>query len=268
MLTTADPVLAEEIAQLLEGENTRRRSVQDEIAVEARRLALVEIGADRKALVLAGKGWHPGVIGIVAARLVDEFSRPVVMLALNGEGAHGSARSIGPFHMFAALHECRELLTTYGGHAKAAGLRLPCDRVERFREAFLAVAESKLSATDLVPELAIDAQVPLEAVTLPLLREVEMLEPFGERNAKPLFTTEGLELIGDARRMGATGKHLSFWVRQGSCSRRAVGFSMGDRLEEVAGGGRCSLAYRPGVNDFRGQESLELYVEDLCVEGK
>jgi len=267
LLTTADAAWAEEIAQHLDRENSRRRALQDRIVKEARPRAMAEVARHRKAIVLEGTDWHVGVIGIVASRLVEEFARPIVLIACSGEEGHGSARSIEGFHMFEALRRCAEVLSSYGGHARAGGLRLARQAIPRFRELFHATAEAQLREEDLVRRIRCDAEVPLAAITPALWREVQMLEPFGEQNLPPTFAARGLDVVSTVRRVGTAGEHLAFWVRQGDVARRAVAFGRGDAAEMLAAAKHCSLAFRLSANR-RFSEEVELMVCDFTVDSE
>ena len=267
LLVTDDCDRAEVIAARLDVENSRRRTVQKRIVDDVRTLALTEISHERKAIVLAGENWHAGVIGIVASRIVEEFYRPTVLLACDGDIAHGSCRSIDGFDIHEALSRCEALLTTYGGHAKAAGLRLPVASVPEFQRVFRSVADEAIKEEQLAPTLNLDAEITLRDVSMALVREIGMLEPFGEQNPEPLFCSRSLAVIGSTKRMGTSGKHLSFWVRQGDFTFRAVAFGMGELEEAIVRAGRCSLAFRPSLNSWRGTDSIELIVEDIKFDG-
>jgi len=269
LLITDDGERAEAIAAHLDAENSRRRTLQKRIVDEVRTLVLAEVSRERerKAIVLAGEGWHPGVIGIVASRIVDEFCRPTVLLACEGDVAHGSCRSIDGFDIHEGLSRCEALLTTYGGHAKAAGLRLPVASVPEFQRTFHRVADEAIDEEQLVPTLELDAEIALRDVSMALVREIGMLEPFGEQNREPLLCSRSLGVVGSTKRMGTGGKHLSFWVRQGDFTFRAVAFGMGELEEAIVRAGRCSLAFRPVLNSWRGTDSIELMVQDIRLEG-
>jgi single-stranded-DNA-specific exonuclease len=217
------------------------------------------------ALVLASPGWHPGVVGVVASKIVERFYLPTVVLCIDGDEAQGSARSTVGLHLFDALTECNGLLRRYGGHALAAGLRLSASRVGEFREKFCRVAAERMSPESRIPTLALDVEAPLSALTLSLMREIDRLEPFGQANPEPLFAGFNLKVAGQVQRMGAKGQHLSFWVRQDDTSLRAVAFGWGDRADALQSAGVCSLAYRANLNEYRGTKSLELRVEDLRI---
>jgi single-stranded-DNA-specific exonuclease len=218
------------------------------------------------ALVLASPGWHPGVVGVVASKIVERFYLPAVVLCIDGDEAQGSARSTAGLHLFDALTECNGLLRRYGGHALAAGLRLSVSRLDEFRDKFCQVAASRMSPEDRVPTLTIDAEAPLSSLSLSLMSEISRLEPFGQGNPVPLFAAFNLKVAGQVQRMGMKGQHLGFWVRQDDTSLRAVAFGRGGMADAIQSAGACSLAYRPNVNEYRGVRSLELRVEDIHLD--
>ena len=264
LLTTGSPDRAREIAAHLGLENSRRQKLQERILAEAREMIEADGGVEGKvSIVLARKGWHAGVIGIVASRLVEEYWRPTVLLTIEGEEAHGSARSVGPLDLFGALYECAHRLRRFGGHPRAAGLRLPASEVAPFKEEFERVVAERLSKEDLVPAVEIDAEVSLSEISRPLLDELNMFAPFGEGNAEPVLAGFNLSVRSGIRRMGSAGRHLSFWVNQDGCAFRAVGFGMGHLADTLERNRVCSLAFAPRINRWRGRESIELDIRDI-----
>jgi single-stranded-DNA-specific exonuclease len=225
------------------------------------------------ALVLASEDWHPGIIGIVAGRLADLYARPTLLIALGKSRAPGdtevtvglgSGRSAGGVELHEALRHCTELLLSHGGHAAAAGFRIDPARVDEFRERFLACVAERRPGTPPAPELVLDAEVPLHALTHGLLQDLDRLEPYGCANRRPLFLASGLHVVAEPTRMGGGERHLGFRVRQEGTTMRAVAFGMGDRLEELmSDGGRCCLAFTPRVNEWNGFRKIELEVADL-----
>ncbi|NIM98269.1 MAG: single-stranded-DNA-specific exonuclease RecJ, partial [candidate division Zixibacteria bacterium] len=162
LLTTRDESKAAEIARILNEENQRRKSIDETTLAEALDMIAEDVDmASDKAIVLASSGWHQGVIGIVASRLVERFHRPTIMIAIEGNEGKGSARSIPRFHLYEALRECEDCLVKYGGHKYAAGLSILPEKIQPFREKFKKVSDAKLSAEDLVPRLSIDSQLDL-----------------------------------------------------------------------------------------------------------
>lgn len=269
LLTHADATRAREIALYLEEQNRGRQSVERRILKEAmEQIEAQDLASDaHRAIVLAADGWHAGVIGIVAARIVDRWHRPTVMIALeNGEG-QGSARSIPHFALHEALAECSEHLDAHGGHAMAAGLRIQREKVPAFTEAFVGRANQNLTGKDLLPTLRLDAEVTLGELTEPLVQEIERMAPFGMGNPKPRFASSWLELDREPRVVGKNGGHLQFSLTDGRISRKAIAFGKADLLQPLVDHRRCRVAFEPILNTFNGRTSVELRVRDMAFPG-
>jgi single-stranded-DNA-specific exonuclease len=226
LLLTEDEGRAAQIAAELDRVNTERRAVEQRIVWEAE--ALVAEQGERRSYVLAGEGWHSGVVGIVASRVVERHHRPVVVVGLDGEEGSGSARSIPGFDLLAALHATAEHLERYGGHRAAAGMTIRRDQVEQFREAFERHAEETLPDELLVTRERVDAIASGHELGLELAEELELLEPCGIGNPRPRLLVPGARLR-DLRPMGE-GRHLRFSVGSGGISARAVAFGCDGRL--------------------------------------
>jgi single-stranded-DNA-specific exonuclease len=266
LLTTTSDETARDIAKFLDAENTRRQKIQEKIFAQSREMVLKGPAIEEcSAIVLAAEGWHPGVVGVVASKLVEEFWRPAVVLSIEGDEAHGSARSIRGLHLFDALCECESLLTRFGGHARAAGLHMPRKHVEKFRELFCEVAARRLSPVDTVPVVEIEAIVLLSELSPRLMSELEMFEPCGQDNPRPVLASTDLQVGGKVSRIGPKGNHLSFYVRQRDTALRAVAFGMGELADELGSAGACALAYRPRFNDWKGTRQLELMVKEIAL---
>ncbi len=270
LLTSADEARAKEIAIYLEEHNRGRQAVERRIFKEAcEQIEAHNLASDaRRAIVLAGEGWHAGVIGIVASRIVDRFGRPTVMIAIeNGQG-QGSARSIPHFELHRALADCAEYLEAYGGHAMAAGLRIKSENVEPFTEAFIARANQRLTGKDLAPAVRLDAEVELHELTEPFVRQLQQLAPFGTGNPKPRFASNLLQLDGEPRVVGKTGGHLQFSLTDGRNRRRVIAFNQEDQLQPLLDHRRCRLAFQPILNTFNGRTSVELQAIDIAFPEK
>lgn len=262
LFTRADAERGREIALYLEEHNRARQATERQTVKQAYdRIEKENLAGDaRRAIVLAGEGWHAGVIGIVAARIVGRFHRPAVMIALsNGEG-QGSGRSVAHFDLAHAFSDCGEHLTAHGGHAMAAGLRIRSDRVEAFTEAFVNLANDGLTGDDLVPRLRLDAEVPLGELTLPAAEAILGLGPFGVGNPKPKLATDWVELAGEPRCVGGSGDHLQASFHQRGVRLKAIGFGMAASIEDLKHHRRCKVAFEPIVNDFNGRRSVEMQI--------
>lgn len=270
MLTTTCRERALEIANFLDRENKRRQDIQVDIMVSARKKVMNEINLDETtAIVLADQAWHPGIIGIIASKIVEEFNRPTVMIAIAEDIGHGSARSIPSFHILEALEYCKSKLLSVGGHAQAAGLKIHPDNINEFRLMLNSTTSQRLSKTDLVPILNIDAEVTLSMLSKALVAELARLSPYGEGNPLPLFAAMNVKVVGQPRRIGSKGQHLSFYVKQGDVAIRAIAFGMGEQFERIKQNGKpCSLAFAVKINNWMDGENLELEVKDIKFDNE
>ncbi|HLE16812.1 MAG TPA: single-stranded-DNA-specific exonuclease RecJ, partial [Syntrophales bacterium] len=270
MLTTTCSERALEIANFLDSENKRRQDIQVDIMVSARKKVMNEINLDETtAIVLADQAWHPGIIGIIASKIVEEFNRPTVMIAIAEDIGHGSARSIPSFHILEALEYCKSKLLSVGGHAQAAGLKIHPDNIDEFRLMLNSTTAQRLSKTDLVPILNIDAEVTLSMLSKALVAELARLSPYGEGNPLPLFAAMNVKVVGQPRRIGSKGQHLSFYVKQGDVAIRAVAFGMGEQFERLKQNGKtCSLAFAVKINNWMDGENLELEIKDIKFDNE
>ena len=267
MLTTDDDVRARQIAAELDRCNVRRQEIERRIQDEAR--ALIEAAggiAERRSIVLASPGWHPGVIGIVAGRLAEIYHRPTIVLAQGETLAQGSARSIAGFDLYEAIKDCARPLLTFGGHAAAAGLKLPSENIADFAQLFEERCRSSLSPEQLERVLLIDAEVPLAALTLRAVEELDRLEPYGIGNSKPLFVASRLEVVGQPGIVGAQKNHLQLRVRQDDVIMKVIGWNMAERGQALVAGTRCSIVFHPSVNEWNNRREVQLEIRDFAID--
>ncbi|MAE64241.1 MAG: single-stranded-DNA-specific exonuclease RecJ [Phycisphaeraceae bacterium] len=264
LLTDADETESRDTADFLTSENERRRTTELRIFEQAEQMVREHglDGADSRAIVLAQEGWHPGVIGIVAARLVDAFARPVIMLNIEGDEAHGSARSVDGVAIHEAIGHCADLLRSFGGHAMAAGLRLDAANVEPFRRAFTEYVNRQLEASDLFHTIRITAETTLDEMSTDMIDQIRRLTPFGRGNPNPLFTTRA-RLEGPAQRVGSGGNHLRVPLRQGRRVVYGIGFGLGDLADDLPSGSDLEVAFEPKVSTYQGQRRPEVHVKDV-----
>lgn len=272
LLTTDDPQRAAELAEFLDELNATRQSLERSVLLAARKQAKHEFDIENDpAFVLADRDWHPGVIGIVAGKLAEQYGRPVVLVTLDKLGVKlgvGSGRSAPGFDLAAAFAHCAEYLTSHGGHAAAAGLRIEETQLEAFRIDFCAYAQQQREAADGGPELLIDAETPLAALTHETVTQIEQLAPFGCGNERPVLCTTDVRLASPPRRLGNSGRHLSLELEQHGVKLRAMAFGAGDREAEfTAIGGSFSIAFKPIINTFRGMRRVEMHLEDWRGQG-
>jgi single-stranded-DNA-specific exonuclease len=266
LLLASDEAQLDEVRRLAEQlgeENTRRQAYEAEIVVEARKQVEtdVRIGA-HNVLVVSGEGWHRGVIGIVASKLVDAFYKPSIVLSIEDGIAHGSCRSIPAFDMLGALDGCAGLFEKYGGHKQAAGLTMDAARIPEFRERINAHGLACLEPTDLMPRLRIDSELRLAGIDSKLVAGLEQLAPFGLANAKPVFDASGVELLGTPRRIKE--RHLKVQVRQDGRVFNAIAWRSAEKAAQWEQHRQSlRLAYSLDKQTFRGETTLELTVADL-----
>lgn len=257
LLLAADEPEVREVARSLDRFNRERRDIERQTFEQA--LEMIEQGdvAGPCAITLARQGWHAGVIGIVASRLVERFHRPTVLIALDGDAGKASARSISGFHLFRELQGCAASLQAFGGHEMAAGLSLERSRVEEFAAAFEARAAA-MPPELLMPCLRYDGEASLDEIDLDAVRDIDTMAPFGMGNPEPLLAirevrAHRLEVLG--------GKHLRFLAVQGGYSHPAIAFNMAERIEECRAS--IDLLAVPQVNRWRERESVQLKVKDV-----
>lgn len=261
LLLTEAAEEAQAIAEELDAANRERQAVEQEI-LQAAEKQIESIDVKKTpVLVLHGEGWHPGVIGIVASRIVERYYRPTVIIAEEDGIGKGSCRSIRGFHMFEALSACKEYLIGFGGHAQAAGLSLRSADIASFREAMEAYAAKVLDEEDFVPILDIELELAPEKITERLMTEIKLLEPYGMGNPKPLFSTHGVR-GSYAHQIGKEGQHLKFALDGVDESIDVLAWGRGEAAPLV-NRERIDIAYFPEYHVWREKRSLQLMLEDF-----
>lgn len=267
LFLSTDEAESQALADKLETSNDSRRKLDETILEEA--MALVEAGEapGSSPLVLWNEGWHSGVLGIVASRLVERYRVPALLLTVEGAVARGSGRSVPGFDLVETLGACTDLLDEWGGHKYAAGLTLPMDRLGAFRERFVATGNPILAALDRRPTLEIEDELPLADCDRTLALLCEKLAPFGYENGEPLFVARGLHLLEAPRRLGDRKQHLRFIAYQDGHTRECIGFGLGPKEDRINHPGqKFSAVFVPTVNRWRGRESIQLKLKDLRPE--
>lgn len=263
LLTSENAQQAKNIAAILESENRSRRNIDEETFVQA--VEIVERDFDSKsdaALLINNNGWHPGVIGIVASRIVEKYYRPTIMIATENGVGKGSARSIPGFDIYQAIKCCEDLLQAFGGHKYAAGLTIKTENIVAFRERFIQVASEHLTAEMLTPKLRIDGELRFNEINNTLLKLLNKMAPFGPQNTRPVFCSKSLQVVGNPAIVGKN--HLKFKVRQDGIVMDAIGFELGDLLYRIsAGEGNVEMAYVIDENEWQGRNFIQLRVKDL-----
>jgi single-stranded-DNA-specific exonuclease len=270
LLLAADEAMGDQVRQLalqLDGENVRRQEEEAEILAAAKKVVQTDpdVGA-RSVLVVAGDGWHRGVIGIVASKLVDAFHRPAIVLSVEDGIAHGSCRSIPRFDMLGALERCAHLLSRFGGHKQAAGLTLDAARIKELRLAVNAVADETLGPEDLMPRLRIDADLTFRGITGGVATGIASLAPFGAGNPRPVFAARGVEIIDGPRKL--KDRHLKMALKQDGRIFRAVAWRAAERHDYLTEHkAALDVAFSLEQNQYNGETYVELTLADLKSSG-
>ncbi|HEX7139525.1 MAG TPA: single-stranded-DNA-specific exonuclease RecJ [Vicinamibacterales bacterium] len=270
LLLASDEALADEVRQLamqLDSENIRRQEEEAGILAAAKKVVTSDpdVGA-RSVLVVAGEGWHRGVIGIVASKLVDTFHRPAIVLSVEDGVAHGSCRSIPSFDMLAALERCAPLFIRFGGHKQAAGLALEASRIRDLRRAVNDVADETLGPEDLMPRLRIDCDLTFRAITGDVAAGVASLAPFGAGNPRPVFAARGVEIIDGPRKLKE--RHLKMALKQDGRIFRAIAWRAAERHDYLAEHkAALDVAFSLEQNQYNGETYVELTLADLKRSG-
>jgi single-stranded-DNA-specific exonuclease len=257
---------ANRLARKCEELNRERQELDRRILDEAMRSAGALNFSETWGIVLHGAAWHPGVIGIVASRVVEQTGRPAVLIAVQDGIGKGSGRSIPAFDLHAALAECHDLLIKHGGHRAAAGLTIDATQLDAFTARFNKVARARLTSEDLVPELRVDLELPLDDATDALEALLRHLEPCGIGNPGPVFSASGVTLLSGPDRIGADGIKVRLATSRGPLD--AVGWGLAHRVNELAAarGGTMEIAYKLDRNEFRNASVLQAQIVDFRVE--
>jgi single-stranded-DNA-specific exonuclease len=263
LLTAQSEHEANVIARELEELNARRQEIDRATLEQARRKALALDLDETFGIVLAEDGWHPGVIGIVASRIVEEFGRPTILIALDGDEGKGSGRSISRFDLHSGIGGCRHLLKRFGGHRSAAGVTIARDRVDDFARCFNDAARAALSPEDLVPELRIDLEVALDDLTPGFESLLRHLEPCGVGNPSPMLLTRGVRLAAPARTVGQGG--LKLRLQTSDEPLEAIGWSLGHRIGEIDVSRPLDIAFRLERDEYQGVSRLQAKLADFRV---
>lgn len=260
LFTTTDRGEADKIANKLKQENIERQAIQEKILGEALQEVEKINLSEKKALVLAKKGWHPGVIGIVASKLAEKFHRPAILI--DKESGRGSGRSISSFHLYNTLSQCKKLLTNFGGHRLAAGLTIEPKNIQLFKEEFETLAFSQLMSEGLTPKFFVDKEITHQEITEDLFNEVRRFAPFGGGNPRPTFLTQGLQVIGYPEIVRRN--HIKFKVRgDGYTGIKAIGFDLGDI--PLTTGQYINLIYSLDKERYLGKSNILLKVKDIEI---
>jgi len=265
LLVSEKPEEAVLLCEKINSHNQTRRNIDKIITEEA----LQEISkSDRYkySTVLFNPGWHKGVVGIVASRLIESYYRPTVILTESNGHATGSARSIPGFDLYQAISECADLLENFGGHMYAAGITLKTDNIQKFRDRFEEVVKNSVSPELLIPQIDIDAEMNFKDISPKMLRILKQFEPFGPENTIPVFFAENVSDNGYARLVGNVDEHLQLGLIQEEnpfTVYRAIAFNQASHLQKIRKGSSFDIAYTLAENTFRGITSIQLNIKDI-----
>ena len=268
LLTSDTQVRSMQIAKYLKEQNDLRRRHERKIFKQACEM-IVHQGLshpDQKSIVLANDHWHIGVIGIVAARIVDKFYRPTIMINRTKGIGQGSARSISGFDILEGITACSQHLATFGGHKMAAGITLETEKIDRFAADFEAYAKENLNEEDVVDKLLIDSGATLSEFSKELVVELRMLEPFGQGNPQPVFATKGVRLASPPKTCGVNGGHLQLAITDNTAALRCIGFGLGKLEKKLLEHEFFNVAYQPKINTYNGISNVELVLTDIQFE--
>ncbi len=268
LLTDAAPDDARRIAERLTALNRERQKTERRITEQATSMAedARMTGDDCRAIVLAHESWHAGVVGIACARLVDRFSRPVILMHRRGEVCKGSARSIEGYSIHDGLKATASHLTSFGGHDAAAGLTLPAENLEAFTAEITSHANAHIDVEQLTPGLWIDCEAGIDELEFETVNRIGALSPFGRDNPRPAVCIRGVTLAESPKQIGANGKHLSLRIRgDGRRWLRLVWFGAGSHAADLTKGMRVDAVIEPKINNFNGRTTVEGIVGDIRV---
>lgn len=254
---------ARALAQQLNDENVRRQQEEADLVAQARKAIEKDpsVGA-HNVLVVGGEGWHRGVIGIVASKLVETYHKPAIVLSIDGDVAHGSCRSIAAFDMLGALEACADVFQRFGGHRQAAGLTMDAERVPEFRARVNAFADDKLGPEDLIPRLRVDGELAFELIDGDMVRALEQLAPHGAANPRPVFRAAGVEVVSGPRTIKE--RHLSMTLKHGRRVMRAIAWRAAPRTQLITDNrGSLDVAFSLDRTEYRGETSIELNLADF-----
>lgn len=251
---------ATKITKELNEYNTLRQSTEKAIYEEAvQQIEKNHLDANNS-IVLGGKGWHQGVIGIVSSKVTDKYYKPSILLSFEDNIAKGSGRSVPGFDLYEGLAKCGDLLEKYGGHSMAVGLTLKKENLENFKERFEQIAKEK-NIKELVPIIYIDDELKLKDINMDLVKSISILEPFGEANKVPLFLIRNLKI--DSIRALSEGRHLKLTLRDENFVINAIGFELGYLAEEYRIGDRIDVVGTLEINSFNGFSSIQINMKDI-----
>jgi len=264
LLLTNSEYKAAYLSRKLSEMNKHRQEIGDNILREAREFASIQVKEeDNKILILASENWNQGVIGIIASRLVDEFNRPVIIISKKDGIAKGSGRSIKGFHLYKVLESCQDILINFGGHELAAGITIESNKIPEFKSRMNEISQDFIKGDDLSPELKIDAQILLSNINFGLVKDINILEPFGIGNPQPVFCSYK-NIIADWRLVGGKKEHLKIKVKEENRTLEGIGFKLSRMGNQIFSRNKVvDLAFNIELNKWNGTENVQLNIKDI-----
>jgi single-stranded-DNA-specific exonuclease len=265
LMTSDNQVSCHRTAEYLKQQNSKRQQLQRKIFKQAKEM-ITTAGLnhpERRSIVLASDEWHTGVIGIVASRVIDEYFKPTIMINTSNGLGQGSGRSIDGFDLYAGLCACSQHLKSFGGHKMAAGLKIEKDNIPAFADAFEEHAAEHISDEQIVSHIDIDGECRISDLDESTVRQLNLLEPFGQGNPKPVFATNGVHRISPPRRVGIKGDHLQIAISDNTASVRCIGFNMGKLEKKLLEADQFSVVYEPDLNTYNGRTSVQFVLTDI-----
>ncbi len=264
LLLTNSEYKAAYLSRKLSEMNKHRQEIGDNILREAREFASIQVKEeDNKILILASENWNQGVIGIIASRLVDEFNRPAIIISKKDGIAKGSGRSIKGFHLYKVLESCQDILINFGGHELAAGITIESNKIPEFKSRMNEISQDFIKGDDLSPELKIDAQILLSNINFGLVKDINILEPFGIGNPQPVFCSYK-NIIADWRLVGGKKEHLKIKVKEENRTLEGIGFKLSRMGNQIFSRNKVvDLAFNIELNKWNGTENVQLNIKDI-----
>ena len=266
LLTSTSQIHSMQIADYLKQQNSQRQQHERKIFTHACEMIDRQKLHSRRSIVIADENWHRGVIGIVASRIAERYNRPVIMIKTAPAASAGSARSIAGFDILSAIRACSQHLISFGGHKMAAGVTIEAEKIDKFASDFEDYTKQSLSEADCCAKIYIDAVAPLGDFRRQVVSELQMLGPFGQGNAEPVFATKGVRLASVPRKVGAKADHLQLAITDNTASVRCVGFGMAELEKKLLENEFFNVAYQPQINTYNGSDNVELVLRDVQFE--
>ncbi|MBA7490277.1 Single-stranded-DNA-specific exonuclease RecJ [subsurface metagenome] len=264
LLLTDSEYKAKHLSRKLSEINKHRQEIGNDILIEAREFASIQVKEEEnKVLVLASENWNQGVIGIIASRLVDEFNRPAIIISKKDGIAKGSGRSIKGFHLYNVLESCQDILINFGGHELAAGITIESNKIPEFKSRINKISQDFIKEDDLSPELKIDAQISLSNINFGLVKDINVLEPFGIGNPQPVFCSYK-NIISDWRLVGEKREHLKIKIKEENRTLEGIGFKLSRIGNQIFSENKVvDLAFNIELNKWNGTENVQLNIKDI-----